>query len=396
MPDLAARISYLFATPLPAEWELDRHQGLLFAGLGAYRTAAVVFERRGMWEEHIRCLIQLGENGTAEEKLMEALQRYPEDSKTLCILGDLHGDPQQYERAWQASNFRYARAQRSLGMHYMQEEKAGEAMVAFQKALSINSLFDKIWFLLGCAAMQMQEWRLALQAFSRTVALDSENSDAWNNLAAAHLHLNQKEEAFKALKEAGKRQFESWKIWHNIFQIALALGEFHEAIGAYRRVAEIRGKDVDMEGLSVILSTLDSAIQTFGREDNFVRAAIRQIDALLDTVMATHLSMNSDFWTGCASYSALVARQMDEVEFHFKAYRAMQTLPVEHDLEAFRRLLGCLSRTRDSIERAGEGGRDLSEQRYQLGAIAEGLRQRTEGSFAGTEEFCSLRDFKKQ
>ena len=42
--------------------------------------------------------------------------------RLLCILGDLENNASFYERAWEVSGHRYARAQRSLAEHYLREK----------------------------------------------------------------------------------------------------------------------------------------------------------------------------------------------------------------------------------------------------------------------------------
>lgn len=388
------RASYLFSSPLPPEWELDRCQGKLFARLGAFRTASEIFERRHMWDEHVACLVQLGERQKAEELLTRIIAQEPGNHQMICILGDLWEDPALYERAWETSNHRCARAMRSLGMHHIRKDNLSEAIVAFERALALNGLFDKIWFLLGCAAMQLEEWKKALNAFSRVIALESDNADAWNNLAAVHLHLGSGEEALRCLKEAGKRQYESWKIWDNIFRVAMSLGEFMEAIAAYRRVCEIREKEASLEGLHMILETLRTTLQQRSLDDPFVVAVIRQINSLLDGVMASHLSMRSEFWLACASYTTIIDKPGETLEFYFKAYRALQSEPVEHDLSALGRVLDCVRRIRETLAtvRASSSAEssDVDERTFQLKTIVENLLLKTRQNHRDTAEFREL------
>jgi tetratricopeptide (TPR) repeat protein len=391
------RARRVFATPLPPEWELDRAQAKLFAGLGAYRTAAGIFERRQMWDEYIACLIQLGERKLAEELLVEKVRVDPNNFKMLCILGDLREDSELYKKAWELSQHRFARAMRSLGMYYIRTDRIQEAVEAFEKALALNGLYDKIWFLVGCAAIQLEDYKKALFAFSRTVSLDDDNSEAWNNLAAVHLHLGQTEAAFKALKEAGKRQYDSWKIWDNVFRTAMSLGELMEAISAYRRVAEIRQKETPLDNLYTIIDELAQVIDRHGVEDQFVRAVIRQISELLDGPMATSLSMSHEFWYLCAQYAEIIRRPADRLEFYFKAYRAMRTLPVEHDIKAFQTVLSCVGKiqmTLDAIKANPLPQVNNEEREYQLRAIIDGLYHRSQPTMGSTEEFSTLLSLK--
>lgn len=383
MPEtsFAHRATHLFACPLPPEWELDRAQGRLFAALGAYRTAAAIFERREMWDEHIACLIQLGERQAAEDLLNGRLRERPRDSKLLCILGELKDDPALYEKAWEVSGGRFGRAMRSLGMHYIKNDRIAEAIVCFEKALAINGLFEKIWFLLGCSAMQMEDWPKALHAFSRVVALDADHSEGWNNLAAAHLHMGRQAEALRCLKQAGRCQHDNARIWENVFRVAMAMGEIMEALAAYRRLCEIKEGETPLEGLHMILQTLRAAVQVQGPADPMVKSVMRQTAALLDTVMATHLSLNPQFWLACAEYARITQQPLEVVEFYFKAYRAMPTDSVEHDAQALSRLGTCVQGLYDALEGI-KGHPEYPERRYQLVTILQNLLQRTKANHA--------------
>ncbi len=394
-PSFDVRVGYFFATPYPARWDLDRLAGRLFVGIGAFRTAAGLFERAQLWDEHILCLIQLGEIATAERLLEGAIQKSPTNGNLLCILGDMRGDAALYREAWRVSKGRCARAMRSLAIALVKEGDFVGAREALEKALALNGLYEKMWFLLGCVHMHLEEWPRALAAFTRTVALDSENGEAWNNLAAVHLRLDQRDEALGALREAAKRQHDSWKIWQNIFQVALSAGNVAEAIQAYRRTAEIREKAVDLAGLHALLDALQRAITTFGRGDRLVASLERLLDGLLDEVMATHLAMRPDFWLACAAYARIVGRMPDHVEFHFKAHRAMTGLPVDRVKEAFDAVLANLEATSAAIDlaaaaaTASSGGAAvqppraaLAEQRTQLRLMARSLGDRAAGGFA--------------
>ncbi len=43
-------------------------------------------------------------------------------ARLFCILGDLESEPRHYERAWELSRHRFARAQRSLGEYYLRKQ----------------------------------------------------------------------------------------------------------------------------------------------------------------------------------------------------------------------------------------------------------------------------------
>lgn len=388
------RIPYFFSTPLQPDWELDRQQAKLFACLGAFRTAATIFERRELWDEQISCLIQVGERSRAEELLVKKLEEDPLNFKMLCVLGELKNDHTLYMKAWELSNKKCARAMRSLGMHYVRNDQLTLAIEAFEAALALNSLFEKIWFLVGCLAMQLDEWKKALNAFSRTVALDPENGEAWNNLAAVHLQLGRQEEALRALKEAAKRNFDNWKIWDNVFRVAFTLGDIIEAISAYRRVSEIRGKETSLENLDYILETLRSLVSTHGLGDPQIASIARQLAALLNDILATHLSMDPQFWFACARYADITKQPIEKLEFYFKAYRAMQNLNVEHERDALSQLVKCVKQillALDEVRTASDETMNIPEREYQIRTIIDNLIRRVQPTMGDTIEFSELR-----
>lgn len=388
------RFEHFFSVKYPPIWEIDRGQARLFAGLGAFKTAAKIFERRAMTEELVACLIQIGERNDAETLLMKGLEKNPNDPKLLTLLGDLRNDPSLYEQAWRASNHRYARAMRALGMHYIRSDCNHQAMQCFEKALAINGLFPKIWFLLGCLAIQMEDWNRARNAFSRTVADDPDNGDAWNNLAAVYLQLDNPEEALIALKQAAKLQFESWKIWSNIFQVARQLGDLLEMAAAYRRVAEIREKETPLTDLDLILEGLEDALIEFGPEDPFVNSARRQVMSLLETTMITYFCGEHQFWYQCARFAKMFNLAGDEIEFYFKAYRTLQSLPIENDKESLTVMADCLKRLGAAIQKLPNKDRQI-EHHTSYQQIVQNISIRCQANFWGSpilQELSSLVD----
>eukprot|EP00971_Amphidinium_carterae_P163640 3244549-Amphidinium_carterae.1 len=117
-------------------------------------------------------------------KLVHDLLEISPSPRLWCCLGDLEKDPKHYETAWELSQHRYARAQRSLGRHHFKHGDVAKAVESFKAALSINPLHADIWFTMGCAEMKLERWDDAVSTWSRCLGVDDENSEAWANLAA--------------------------------------------------------------------------------------------------------------------------------------------------------------------------------------------------------------------
>jgi tetratricopeptide (TPR) repeat protein len=142
--------------------------------LGVVMSALEIFERLELWEDVVSCCQLAGKSQKAVQIVQEQLKIRPNNPKLLCIMGDLKSDITFYEKAWDISGCRFARAMRSLGAAHFKQNNHALASECYQKALRINPLFDNSWFILGCCAMHLEDWELASTAFLRVINIDHE------------------------------------------------------------------------------------------------------------------------------------------------------------------------------------------------------------------------------
>jgi tetratricopeptide (TPR) repeat protein len=285
------RLQYFWTMNLPSTWELEKELATRFLGLGVVRSAMEIFTRLEMWEDVAKCYSSLGEDQKAikvvkdllEGKLLEsettmaysksatkARELSPaQKAKLYCLLGDLERMPEHYETAWEISSQSSSRAMRSLGQAFFQVGDFSKAQSCLEKALAINPLFGKVWFVLGCAAMRNEDWPVAEKAFRRCTALDEEDGESWNNLATVVLrqtgsiagktsppvsaegepsgdaeaeNYDRKRTAFTCLGQAIKHSYDSWRVWVNYLLVSVDVGELMEACRAMARLCELRGE----------------------------------------------------------------------------------------------------------------------------------------------------------
>ncbi|RDB19799.1 TPR repeat-containing protein C19B12.01 [Hypsizygus marmoreus] len=307
---LPERLLYFHSIPLPSKWELERELAMRFLSLGVVKSALEIFERLEMWEEVVKCWGALerpekaiaivrdlleGRKAEAEEVLSRG-KKTPADTsrrqvhdkareaKLWCLLGDL--EPKSavahYERAWTVSGGSSGRAMRSLGGYHFARGAYAEAIVCLKRAVAINPLLARSWFILGCACMRVEAWEEAKGAFSRCVAIDEDDGESWNNLASMYLRIGtststaaEKEKkgsegeeesavgdgeaqtspatqittsksipfankllAFRALKQGLRFSYDNWRMWYNYMIVAMDVGELAEAARALGRVVE--------------------------------------------------------------------------------------------------------------------------------------------------------------
>jgi len=218
---LKDRLIYFHELELPSKWDMQAELARRYAALGVIRSALEIFERIEMWEEAVQCWGALGRQDRGievvrdllEGKKVESSQAIqdrkeignPEAKVTLnkareaklwCLLGDLEVERAQehYLKAWQVSSQRSARAARSIAGLYFAQNDYHKTILWLRRALRVNPLYSRSWFVLGCAYMRLdssQGYLEASRCFRRCTALDDDDGESWNNLASCYLRLSQ-------------------------------------------------------------------------------------------------------------------------------------------------------------------------------------------------------------
>jgi tetratricopeptide (TPR) repeat protein len=245
------RLEHLHALSSPPRWHLESELAYSWAGVGSLVSALEIFKRLRLWAEVALCYAssaakededgrgssgeakakailrwrlyhktgtspeQQDKSGEIEEVDVDVLkesdyhgpERQPAPSnapRLWCILGDIENDPAHYERAWELSKHRFARAQKSLGEYYLQNKDIDRARDAYRKAVTANRLSSELWNRMGDISLRLGDFSGAAEAFSRAIASSDnitggEDARTWSNLGSAFYSLYV--ERVKELKE---------------------------------------------------------------------------------------------------------------------------------------------------------------------------------------------------
>lgn len=325
------RLRYLHQLASLPRWKLESELADRWVSFGGLRTALEIYERLQMWAEVALCWAANDREDkarkiirrqlynsvitTSTNKLLEddddndvgdyRIERDPlpiDSPRLFCILGDLEKSTAAYERAWEISNQRYARAQRSLGKIYSLNAELGRAETAYATSLKVNPQNHAIWFALGCIRLQQEDWAGAVDAFGRAVQIEDTDAESWSNLAVALLKLppdmspgspsvsdsepdtarsvvggngsnvpatdpqRHVKEAFVAFKRAAVLKRESFRIWQNLLSVSVKLSPppYTEIIIAQNRLIELLGtvrgeQSVDVEIVEALVAHLVTA-----------------------------------------------------------------------------------------------------------------------------------------
>ena len=406
------RLRYIHLLASPTRWRLESELADRWVTLGGLRSALEIYERLRMWAEVALCwaatdredearriirsqlylpikasatssiVAKRSEDQISYDQLSEnERDPLPNDAPRLfCILGDLERSVTAYERAWEVSNHRYARAQRSLGKHYSQSGELKKADEAYAKSLQISPQNHGVWFALGCVRLRVEDWTGAVDAFARAVQIEDQDAESWSNLAAALLQLptddvpsissedsidgsdtktsernvdhqqidlqKHTREAFVALKRAANLKRDSYRIWQNLLQVAIQLlpPPYIDIIVAQTRLIDLLGSTrgencVDVlvvEGLVNHLiesSTLDSKADSSVRNDESDKPHPRRssyekmVIELVQKKITPLITSSRRLWLVTAKLSLYLQRPQAALSAYEKAWRVTTNQP---------------------------------------------------------------------
>jgi tetratricopeptide repeat protein 27 len=428
------RLLYVYQLASPTRWELEAELAARWVNLGGLKTALEIYERLQMWPEVALCWAGTNRDDKARQVVRRQLfhasanadetvvdtesekwlgderKPAPTDAVRLyCILGDIDQDPDMYEKAWEFSNHRSFRAQKSLGRYWYGKKDYVKASLAFSKAVKLRQLDHATWFALGCALLELNQFQKAVEVFSRAIQLDDGDAESWSNLAISLLNLDNKDkekvdtdtneesqidetgdpplkdenqtidsqknrkDALNALKQAAKLKRENYRIWDNLLTVAASINppSYVDIVNAQTRIIELRGS-IDGEKCideSILENLVNYATRSPITADSQITGLSRMVCQLIDLSIARLITSSARLWTIVAKLALWRNRPSTALEAEEKAWRIVTQQPGwEHSTEAQ------WNKVVDATIRLTDAYREL------------GPREKTEGMASGSGE----------
>lgn len=404
------RLQYIHALSSPPRWHLESELAYAWTGVGSLVSALEIFKRLKLWAEVALCLASSatldnedgsGRGGGGEEKARaiirwrlfhrkdrdpaaadeeldenteistlkaedftgpERTPPQPNAPRLFCILGDMESDSAvaHYERAWEISKNRYARAQKSLGEHYLALKDWHKARDAYNLAVSVNRIAPELWNRLGDINLRLGLFGDAAEAFTRAIGSSNDTSggeDArtWSNLGSAlysmyleavgeskkaketddeteaptdgHKHEDDEEEdeeprpstkrtpkdpamllvqSMKAYKRGASIAGDNWRIWDNVITLATRMRPmpFFEIIQAVRSINRLRQTEDALDDDILRLLLTEGVLSVEKKNDanpggvyEPPRGSVeRNVNEMMENEVAPLITSRSELW----------------------------------------------------------------------------------------------------
>ncbi|KAF4125421.1 hypothetical protein GMORB2_4261 [Geosmithia morbida] len=424
------RLQYIHSLSTPPRWHLESELAFAWVSVGSLASALEIFKRLRLWAEVALCFASRaavededGRGGGGEDKARgiirwrlfqrtgssatpgesdadseddiadvtqlrgddfsgpERTPAPPNAARLWCILGDIESQPAHYERAWEVSNHRYARAQRSLGEHYVAKRDWERAREAYNKATSVNRLNSDMWSRLGDINLGLASFEQAAEAYSRAISCATdlgggEGAKTWSNLGSAlwslylevikekcedpikeeapreeeeeddmtTLNLDDNKEmtisrkdparllsqALSAYKRGASIAHDNWRIWDNVLTLSARIKPppVAEVVLAMRHILRIRATEdaIDTDVLSVLVRDVVLAKDlpsTLDKNDVLPRGSPeRLVVRMVEEDVVPLITRRSDLWSLVSRVRAWTRDYAGAIDAAERAWRA--------------------------------------------------------------------------
>ncbi|MEG4087092.1 tetratricopeptide repeat protein [Microcoleus sp. POL10_C6] len=154
--------------------------------------------------------------------------------------GDLEGAIVAFEKALEIDS-KYHLAWYNLGNTLKDLGRYKEAIAAFKKVLEIDPKYHHAWYGQGATLNALGRYRKAIAAFEKALEIDPKDHYPWNGLGNALSFLGRYTKAIAAYEKALEIDPQFHYAWNGLGTALTCLGRYSEAEAAFHKALEITG-----------------------------------------------------------------------------------------------------------------------------------------------------------
>ncbi|RWS10236.1 tetratricopeptide repeat protein 27-like protein [Dinothrombium tinctorium] len=302
------KLNLFYCAFLEPIWIIEKNFADCLRSLGCIKSALDIYMKLNLWESIVQCYQQLDRKDKAEAIIREQL-KIRKTPYLLCLLGDITQDLSFYEEAWNLSNKKNSRSQRSIGDYYFDRKEYEKCINHYELSLELNSMQLNTWQHLGFASLETNNYILSAKSYRRFLQFEYDCFEAWNNLAKAYVKMNDKPRAWKTLQEALKCNYEEWRVWENYLLVSIDVGAFDDVINAWHRLIDLKGKHQDDDVAEILVKVACNEISI--KSDDFqIEKLGEKLQKLFGRLAANGLC-NSKLWL---LYAKLLLYRREDID----------------------------------------------------------------------------------
>jgi len=220
--------------------------------------------------EQIKAYCAAGDKQSAEHKARQLLDKHPEDSMLLHLLGTIvrsNGDlPEAESFVRLAVKYDQSCSQyhQSLGDILQLQDRRDEALVCYQKSLELDRGNYLAHLNKGKALQDMGAFDKALACYQKALSIKPDYPEAYYNAGIIHKSEGRINDAIECYNKCLAMKPEMVHAHNNLGNALQAIGRLSEAVACYQKALELNPRYIEAH------NNLGAAYQDMGRKEEAV------------------------------------------------------------------------------------------------------------------------------
>ena len=165
----------------------------------------------------------------------------------------------------------YAEAYNNMGATLQDQGKLNEAVGAYKKAISIKPDYADASYNLGNALRDQGKLEEAIEAYKKALSIKHDYAEVYNNLGLSLYDQGKLEEAIEAYKKALSIKPDFTEAYNNLGLSLTAQGKLNEAIEAYKKALSVKHDYADA------LNNIGNVLKEQGKLEEAIGAYLKAI-----------------------------------------------------------------------------------------------------------------------